>query len=735
MYPYLDTENNLCVEDCSILKTNKITKGNHCISTCTPSEGYIQIKEKKVYCVDECEEPNKKHYTNIGETNDFDNICREKCENYIKYSDRNICLDTCNGKYIIENNEKICYEGKTACLTSHPYYYEDINNLCLESCFPGDFILIDSSGKDLNKCVKQCPSEDDANYYIYDYDYSLQDNSYKGDACVPECSLTNKKIKRENYHCDISCDENPLGDYYQNLNSQCKKVCDNDYKKIYGNMCQNSCKFAGSVKNYEDIKDDISYCIEDCQYSVNNNFYYLNDEFKCINEYSNYIIDSSEYNKLEKICDNNGYVSDGQCVSQCPKGKIFIKDESGKNVCLNYCPQNDDDDYKYYTNNGNMHICQKQCSAYVDKTLEDDDFQNLNNLFLCLGDECSGIYPYFIIDGENKKCYRKCPENFFYKDNNFECLPKCPEGEDNYIPYKNSQRCIKEIDCNYIYQYKIEGVVYKQCVAYCSKDQIIYLDNSKFYCLDKCSDYNNLVQYTEKECVSVDNIEEGKWTNNNGNFECLNLFYKEETRGIKICLNKDETDCSSQLEYPYLLYGNYECTNKCDGILSLNGDICYPKNYEQIPNNSEKRSVNDIEKIYCKYKFYQKEIDGKKEMICLGENEECPKDINRDLLIKETNECVEYCPFEKNTKLLDSSCLSSCPSESKEIFGECFCINKYYMKQGERICVDKCKEDYFLNKGEESSECLNSCKDTEYPYYYYTKCIQNCNNIDNVEQI
>ena len=28
MFPYLDTDNNLCVEDCSTLKTNKITKGN-----------------------------------------------------------------------------------------------------------------------------------------------------------------------------------------------------------------------------------------------------------------------------------------------------------------------------------------------------------------------------------------------------------------------------------------------------------------------------------------------------------------------------------------------------------------------------------------------------------------------------------------------------------------------------------------------------------------------------------
>jgi hypothetical protein len=251
MYPYLDTENNLCVEDCSILKINKITKGNHCISACTPNEGYIQIKDKKVYCVNECEEPNKKHYIKIGETNDFDNICREKCQNYIKYNDRNICLDTCNGKYIIENNEKICYDGKTTCLPTHQYYYEieEIKNLCLESCFPGDYILIDSSGNDLNKCVKQCPIEDNPNYYIYDYDYSRQDNSYKGDACVTECSLTNKKIKRENKHCDISCDENPLGDYYKNENSEnseCKEVCGEE-QKIYGNTCKTSCNIGDFI--------------------------------------------------------------------------------------------------------------------------------------------------------------------------------------------------------------------------------------------------------------------------------------------------------------------------------------------------------------------------------------------------------------------------------------------------------------------------------------------------------
>ena len=129
--------------------------------------------------------------------------------------------------------------------------------------------------------------------------------------------------------------------------------------------------------------------------------------------------------------------------------------------------------------------------------------------------------------------------------------------------------------------------------------------------------------------------------------ECENLYYKDITTGIKVCIDKNEINCTKQIEYPYLIKGTKECSHSCDGILSLNGSDCYTSNSYSCPENSH--LDNNLKQCKCKDKFYHYETDVSKEIYCLPPETKCPRNetFNRELLITDTKECVEYCPFEK----------------------------------------------------------------------------------------
>ena len=293
-----------------------------------------------------------------------------------------------------------------------------------------------------------------------------------------------------------------------------------------------------------------------------------------------YIIENNKgLSKCEN--DNSKYYSNNQCVNNCPKGEKFLDVQEDDKNCLNKCPNNE---YKYYSiTNDNMFKCLKTCNTYVVSSSANSD-----NLNLCVEEKCSGIYPYYVIDeidnNNIKKCYRKCPELYYYKDDiqtdseDLQCYKNnCPE---DYIPYQNSKKCIKEIDCNFIY-YKSESQ--KECVPNCSDNQILHIDNSKYYCLDKCFDFKGYVQNNEKKCSPCTSnekeieIKDGENNIIGKKCECLNLFYIEKTRGITKSLKEEENNCINQFYYPYLLYGTKECIDVCNGIISLNGEICYPK--------------------------------------------------------------------------------------------------------------------------------------------------------------
>ena len=389
-YTYYNIDENSCTGECFPLSSKKIDKNTlFCINECA----FIEINDNKLECVSKCSDSVKRYSTK-------DKICKSKCDNFVKEG-TNECIDKCEGKkYIKEDDEFICYiNNDNTCPSTHPYYYSG-SNLCLSSCNPGDYIDTVTEEENLHLCIKSCLSES----YIYDYDESLPDNTYQGDACVSDCSTTNKIYQRSNHHCDIKCDSNPLGDYFHNNDNYiCKSNCEDvGLTKKYGNICKEKCDFSDSQKQYEDSL----FCLKGCEYTFDNKIYYIEDNYECKESLLDYII---ENNKGLSKCENNDnskYYSNNQCVNNCPKGEKFLDgQEDGKN-CLNKCPNNE---YKYYSiTNDNMFKCLKTCNTYVVSSSANSD-----NLNLCVEEKCSGIYPYYVIDeidNNIKKCYRKCPE-------------------------------------------------------------------------------------------------------------------------------------------------------------------------------------------------------------------------------------------------------------------------------------------------------------------------------------
>ena len=69
------------------------------------------------------------------------------------------------------------------------------------------------------------------------------------------------------------------------------------------------------------------------------------------------------------------------------------------------------------------------------------------------------------------------------------------------------------------------------------------------------------------------------------------------------CLHKDEETCEKKIDYPYLIHNadnTKQCSNKCEGIISLNGTDYYTDNNYKCPENSD--ILEDANPYVCKYK-------------------------------------------------------------------------------------------------------------------------------------
>ena len=257
------------------------------------------------------------------------------------------------------------------------------------------------------------------------------------DTCVLSCSSTNKPFTREDNHCDISCDNDPSGDYYYNEeNKICKKNCNNE--KTIGNLCKSSCDESTDEINLNKYEDEKGICIKQCSFSVTGYIYNSENEYTCINQCpsESFLDNNICYNSCSTV---EKYSYSNYCVPNCPKDKRYYV--NSEKICLGDCPSNS----PYFTitqsitNNVDLFICQDNCKAYVPNS------DSTKNSMLCLGDDCNGPYPYFIEETKNgkniKHCYAECPETYFYEkvktdnEKNIECLKGCT----NDYHYKSQQ--------------------------------------------------------------------------------------------------------------------------------------------------------------------------------------------------------------------------------------------------------------------------------------------------------
>ena len=174
-----------------------------------------------------------------------------------------------------------------------------------------------------------------------------------------------------------------------------------------------------------------------------------------------------------------------------------------------------------------------------------------------------------------------------------------------------------------------------------------------------------------------------------------------------------------------------ECTDYCDGILSLSGYECYNNSYKCEKNETLTTLINGNRKCDCIDKYYyiiENERNIKK---CLKENEECPSSF--PFLIKETKECVQNCPNLIYNKTYGKTCVSICPKNTKESEDKkkCECEGKWYIsEQNDVICIKgECPNNKYIYV-KNTKECVSSCIGTGSEVYFNKTCLESCEGIE-----
>ena len=462
------------------------------------------------------------------------------------------------------------------------------------------------------------------------------------------------------------------------------------------------------------------------------------------------------YKCLQKddICANHGYnyfdSKTNECLNKCPKSqkKITKLEKDGKTYyrCSEECDYIDEDGNKYdkkYSKNScfdsSIHIdyCYKDCPDesryYFDNDKEcrencyDNDHKNYfilpdgrcsNNLF-----DCDQTY-YFLVNADKNffKCEEKskdktgCHNSFPYRyehENRIFCLSNCNDKTHVFFGTNQNECIIDPNKMNYdyntleIYKYGNDGALG------CKEYQYIYENNDVKICFDKCEGSYFPSFKENNKCVTSSTEQ-----------NCPNIYYKDITRGIKVCLQNN--NCVNQI--PYLIESENICNETCNGVLSLDGKKCYNVSlYENCGGNSIQTVKNGQRQCFCQYKYYYNGSTNRESLICLENGKECESSI--PLLINETNECVKHCPYKEFPKKYENFCVRECPKGFEDSFDICICNLKHYTIDNKLICTDICPDDRSLIANE--NQCLSNCNEAEgsFPYYFEGICYPNCSII------
>ena len=705
-----------CVSKCDLNSKykylNTINDIYYCRTSCDFSNGQIRYLKSNYICSGLCSEPNNF----IVEDPSHPNValeCLSQCPPDKPYARKNS-----DNEFICSNEE--CGKNQDDEPKKQQFYYLN-DSKCIEKCDTNDYNI-----KGTKICKTSCDSYDSKKLYSYEPDGGSK-------YCVFNCldNEGNFKFTDLNNKCSTGCGEN---DFYDENDKICRIKCPAG-KVIDGQFCRDSCDSSPDNK-YE---NETGYCVSNCSSSQSN--YIYNRGNKCANNCSDLYI---EYNECKQTCsDDNPYMYEKNCVPICPLVKRFFV--SNNKTCLTDCPK----EYPFYTISSDenpKYECTDNCKAYIPS-------QNSNvNAQKCFGDDCDiNDFPLFIYDFKNstddyrKKCLVKCPSSrpFIHEK---ECLTECPG---DMVHLVDEFECKSMSDCSYGF-IKYNS---KECVEKCSKNDKIYEitltttdgDKKIYLCVDNCTvaeDYlganrpeNGLKLTYDNKCVS----DCPEFSESEGKFcVCRRLFYINKSTGYKTCLNPDLTLCESKTDYPIIKMNQDECTDYCDGVLSLSGFECYNSSYTCEKNQTLTTLINGNKKCECKNKYYHVTENNRKIRKCLAEKEECPSSY--PYLIKETNECIKKCSDDEKYKIiLGKTCVETCPTsthEEGEDIKECKCNNKWYISDNnDVICIKddgECPSDKELYV-ESTKQCVSSCIGTDSEVYYKKTCIQSCGNMTTLE--
>ena len=699
--PYLNTDNNACVNSCPYYIENNI-----CVSDCTddkfsvglilpndlvtkkeckddcPYQYPYYVKEDGInyyLCYNECPIGLRFHQNENPAKIGKECISTDDCPDNTNYKflsdDEKECLRQCpSGKYYVNEKGQKCYDQ---CPEANPYHYRnDYECYDLEHC-PSPNKYIDYKN---NYCVESCSG--------FKYTYEKKDpgnvNNVLYTVCLNDCGLMSKYLTPDN-KCIDECLDTAFLERDTTVNYKCK------------------CKY----KYYSDLSQPIIVClpeIEECSQTAQHKIQKINTN-ECLN-------------KCPTILSLNGdlcYTEESQCE---PNTKVITL-SNGQNQC--------DCLYKFYKE-GNTKTClasAEQCPGgkelYIPSTKEcisscpsglDKIFQNY-----CL-DQCPKGAS---IPSGGTEC--QCPNDkinwYSISETNFECLPgKCLESHPFLI--SDSKQCVERCKGT-SYDHLVNNICYANCDGFANTEST------------PIDTYANDYEYATNSC------------------RCKTFWYFEETTQKNVCPTEDKNSCKdfTGKGFNYVVKSTRQCVVSCpsDYSYSFNDECFYSCdnaktqfNYDVKinPDNEESKVCicNDLWK-------YETEGDTKK-IICLQQSE-CDENF---LEIFDTRECFEIeegkpvtCPRESPLEL-NWICYkeNNCPINSHydpDKAGKCVCDNLWYLTENNKIhCMPNdtliCPDDYPYQIYK-TKECIkpvestaNKCP-TEHPYFFNYICYEkNC---------
>ena len=674
-----------CVKQCEKFYYEDNNHNKICINSCTGNYPYMVINQKR--CVSSCNEIN--NYQLYGY-----NICYSKCNEQSVIPRYNILtrniFSTCIQNCINNDNTKNEQDCSNDCLL--PFKFSDeTNKQCYQSCdgitkfeyknFRGNYLCVDKC-KDVNRvrygniCVSKCPSDMNIKYesngdiicddkcpnYLY-MGYLTNTRQYTciinckdnglfldGNKCVDKCPTTkNYKIfKNNDIICSSSCDDVYKYISEENGDKFCVKNCKSEGKVLHNEKCLDYCP---DEKSIERQKNDDIECSDECEEGKLISI--LNNKKSCVNDCS----------------ENNQFLYDGKCLSECPNGKYLYENSNSNKDCIDDCQT-----YNLYANDKkcvsnceiyNKFVYQGKCisncpegkylyeNINTGKSLCIEDC-NSNNLFLN-GNKCvtdCKIFNKFAFEG---KCLSECPEDYPYTSNG-QCrkdpcedgqfydffLDKCYDKCDTISNYLDTETnyCIK--NCKNKISNKIFSIFENKCISNCNEqNKYIYLYNNEYYCLDNCEENNLLISSDGKFCIEQCDSSAPYIKNNKCSSSCGDLYIDLNKKCVEKCpfdypyVYNNECVESCYDNSLYLIYNTNICIDKCSNNLVLNTDNknwYYKKSYEKcldIEGNTEET---------CNKPFYLKDKDNK---ICF---QDCKQSVNTKYIFND-EECVGRCIY------------------------------------------------------------------------------------------